>query len=180
MSGVGVLGYLAILIGSLVLSLVLVPLALRIAVRRQVFDHPGGYKTQAAPVPYLGGLAMLIAFAVVIGGAAVLRPPVSGLDELLVILAVAVGLAIVGFVDDLRGLGVTVRIVATVVAGVALWVSGTGVLLIGVPIADATLTVLWVLGITHAMNLLDNMDGLSAGVATIAAVTFFGIAVLNG
>jgi UDP-GlcNAc:undecaprenyl-phosphate/decaprenyl-phosphate GlcNAc-1-phosphate transferase len=49
-----------------------------------------------------------------------------------------------------------------------------------VPWADATLTVLWVLGITHAMNLLDNMDGLSAGVASIAAVTFFGIALLNG
>lgn len=180
MNGVGLLGYLAILGGSLVLSLLLVPLALRIAVRRQVLDHPGGYKTQPAPVPYLGGLAMLIAFAAVIGGAAVLRTPVSGLNELLVILGVAVGLAVVGFVDDLRGLGVTVRVVATVAAGVALWVGGTGVLLLGVPWADATLTVLWVVGITHAMNLLDNMDGLSAGVATIAAVTFFGIALLNG
>lgn len=180
MSGFSALGYAAILGGSLALSLLLVPLALRIAVRKQVLDHPGGYKRQTSPVPYLGGLAMLIAFAVVIGGAATLRPPVAGFDELLVILGAAVGLAIVGFVDDLRGLGVTVRVVATIAAGLALWFGGTGVLLIGVPWADATLTVLWVLGITHAMNLLDNMDGLSAGVAAIAATTFFGIAALNG
>lgn len=180
MNGVSALGYLAILLGSLALSLLFVPMALRIAVRRQVLDHPGGYKTQAAPVPYLGGLAMLLAFAGVIGAAAIARPPVAGLDQLLVILGAAVGLALIGFVDDLRGLGVTVRVVATVAAGVALYAGGTQILLIGIPAVDGALTVLWVLAITHAMNLLDNMDGLSAGVATIAAMTFFGIAVLNG
>jgi UDP-GlcNAc:undecaprenyl-phosphate/decaprenyl-phosphate GlcNAc-1-phosphate transferase len=55
-----------------------------------------------------------------------------------------------------------------------------GVLLFGNPWLDGVITVVWVVGITNAMNLLDNMDGLSAGVATIAAWTFFMVAALNG
>lgn len=180
MSRLGPLTYLGVFAGSLLLSLLLVPLALRFAVRRGVLDHPGGYKEQATPVPYLGGLAMLAAFVVAIGGAALIRPPDAGRNELLVILVAALALGVVGLIDDLRGLGVTIRLAATVAAGLALWFGGTQIQVTGVVGLDATLTVLWVVGITHAMNLLDNMDGLSAGVALIAAATFFVIAALNG
>jgi UDP-GlcNAc:undecaprenyl-phosphate/decaprenyl-phosphate GlcNAc-1-phosphate transferase len=179
-NGVDILGYLGILAGSLTLSWVLVPVALRFALRRQVLDHPGGYKTQDAPVPYLGGVAMLVAFAVAVAAAAIARPPVSGLDQLLIILGVALALSLIGLLDDLRGLGVGIRLAAMVAAGLALWFGGTGVLLFGNPWLDGAITVLWVVGITNAMNLLDNMDGLSAGVAAIAATTFFAVAALNG
>ncbi|MEX2555852.1 MAG: MraY family glycosyltransferase [Actinomycetota bacterium] len=180
MSELGPWEYIGIFVGTLTLSLILVPLALRFAVRREVLDHPGGYKGQAAPVPYLGGMAMLGAFTFTIGGAALLRPPPSGLTDLLVMLGGASLLALVGLIDDLRGLGITIRLAATVVAAVALWFGGTGVLLFGDPWLDGGLTVLWVVGITNALNLLDNMDGLSAGVAAIAAWTFFMVAALNG
>ena len=180
MNGIDLLGFVGILGASLALSLVLVPLALRFALRKQVLDHPGGYKQQDAPVPYLGGVAMLLAFALAVVAAALVRPPTSGFEELLVILGAAVALSLVGLIDDLRGLGVTIRLVAMAAAGLALWFGGTGVLLFGNPWIDATITVLWVVGITNAMNLLDNMDGLSAGVAAIAAATFFGVALLNG
>jgi UDP-GlcNAc:undecaprenyl-phosphate/decaprenyl-phosphate GlcNAc-1-phosphate transferase len=178
--GLGSLGYVAILFASLALSWVLVPLALRIATRREVFDHPGGHKQQEAPVPYLGGVAMVLAFSAAVIAAAIVRPPVAGLNELIVIMAAAAALSLVGLVDDLRGLGVTVRMVAMVAAALALWFSGTGVLLFGNPWIDGAITILWVVGITNSMNLLDNMDGLSAGVAAIAAATFFGVAALNG
>lgn len=180
MNGVGPLGYLLIFAGSLTLACLFVPLALRVATRLRVFDHPGGYKRQQAPVPYLGGMAMLLAFSVAIVLAALARPPLTGLDELLVIMGAAVALSIVGLIDDLRGLGVGIRLLAMAVAGLALWFGGTGVLLIGNPWVDGAITVLWVVAITNAMNLLDNMDGLSGGVAAIAAVTFFGVAALNG
>ena len=179
-NGLSILGYLGILLGSLVLSLVLVPLALRVATRRQVLDHPGGYKQQEAPVPYLGGLAMLLSFALAVVAAALVRPPSAGLDELLVIVGLASALSVVGLIDDLRGLGVTVRLVAITGAAIALWFGGTGVLLFGNSWLDGAITVLWIVGITNAVNLLDNMDGLSAGVAAIAAATFFGVAALNG
>lgn len=180
MNDLAPLAYVGIFLGSATLCLLLVPLALRVAVRRGAVDRPGGYKSQPAPVPYLGGVAMLLAFAAAVVAAALLRPPASGLNELLVIVGAAVALSLVGLVDDLRGLGVTVRLLATGAAGVALWLSGTQVVLFGVPWLDGTLTALWVVAMTNAMNLLDNMDGLSAGVATIASATLFGVAALNG
>ena len=166
---------------SAALSLVLVPVAIRIAARRDIVDRPGGYKEQTSPVPYLGGVAILLSFVAVVMGAALARPPVSGLAELATTLGLAVVLALVGLVDDLRGLGPWVRLAVVVAASAVLLVTDVGVRLAdsGGPI-DNLLTVLWVAGVTNAFNLLDNMDGLSAGIATIAATAFFVIAALNG
>jgi UDP-GlcNAc:undecaprenyl-phosphate GlcNAc-1-phosphate transferase len=61
-----------------------------------------------------------------------------------------------------------------------LWNLDLGVQLVGVSWIDAAITVFWVVGITNAFNLLDNMDGLSAGIAAIASLSFFAIAVSNG
>src|SRR6185295_8402540 len=93
---------------------------------------------------------------------------------------VAIGLAFVGLLDDLRQLNPWVRLVAEIGAGVAVWVVGAGVDLWGPSLTDALVTVVWVVGITNAFNLLDNMDGLSSGVAAIAAGSIFVIAASNG
>ena len=163
------------------LSWLLVPLAIRVATRRQVVDRPGGYKLQDDPVPYLGGVAIVLAFAAVVLAAALVRPPVSGFDELAVILGLGVGLAAVGLVDDLRGLGPFIRLGLQVAAAAGLLATDVGVRLVdgGGPV-DMAITVLWVAGITNAFNLLDNMDGLSAGTAMIAGLSFFLIAAVNG
>ena len=82
--------------------------------------------------------------------------------------------------DDLRGLSPVGAIVAEVAAGLAVWGVGAGVDLFGPGVTDAVVTVVWVVGITNAFNLLDNMDGLSSGVAAIAAGSIFVIAASNG
>src|SRR5687767_15694522 len=97
--------YAAVFIGSAMLSLVLTPLALRLALHRQLLDHPGGHKGHENPVPYLGGLAMVGAFSLAVILCAVIRPPVLGRDELVGVLAIALVLSLVGLLDDLRGLG---------------------------------------------------------------------------
>jgi len=172
--------YLAVFLVSGALSLFFTPLVLRFALWRDVLDHPGAHKGHKDPVPYLGGLAIVGAFAVTVGIAALVRPPVSGRGELFVILSVAIGLAFVGLLDDLRQLNPWVRLVAEIGAGVAVWVVGAGVDLWGPSLTDALVTVVWVVGITNAFNLLDNMDGLSSGVAAIAAGSIFVIAASNG
>ncbi len=172
--------YLAAFIGSALLTSVLVPVAMRVAVRRGILDHPGGYKQQASPVPYLGGVAIVVAFSVAVLAAAVLRPPVTGLGELALIMGLALALSLVGLVDDLRSLGPWPRLVLMIGAAVWLWSAGVGVQLFDQPVLDAVLTVVWIVGITNAFNLLDNMDGLTAGVAAIAATSFFVIASVNG
>jgi UDP-GlcNAc:undecaprenyl-phosphate/decaprenyl-phosphate GlcNAc-1-phosphate transferase len=174
-------GYAVIVVGSLVLSLVLVPVALAVALRFSLLDHPGPAKSHSEAVPYLGGAAIVVSFALVVVIGNVVDPPPSGLGQLAGFLGIGVLLAIVGLVDDLgKGLSPVLRVVIETAAGLGVWWLGISPHLAGVPKpVDALITVLWVVGITNAFNLLDNMDGLSAGVALIAALAIFGVALLQ-
>lgn len=172
--------YLGILVASTVLCALLTPVAMRIATRAGVLDEPGGHKSHDSPVPYLGGVAIVLAFASAVVVGTLLDRLESVSDEILWIIGLAMVLAVVGLLDDLRDLTPLVRLLAEVAAAVAVWNLGTGVRITGVDEADLVLTVLWIVGITNAFNLLDNMDGLAAGLAGIASLTFFAIAASNG
>ena len=132
-------------------------------------------------MPYLGGAAIVLSFALVVVVGNVVDPPPSGLDQLAGFLGLGVLLAVVGLVDDLsKGLSPWLRLVVETGAGVGVWWLGISPHLAGVPRpVDALVTVVWVVGITNAFNLLDNMDGLSAGVAVVAALAIFGVALLQ-
>lgn len=156
------------------------PAVRRIALALDVVDRPGGYKTQSSPVPYLGGLALAIGFGVATAVGAVLLPIPDVSPELPVILGGALVLAILGLADDLRGLSPWVRLGVQLAVALAVWWVGVRVDLFGVSIADFVLTVVWIVGIANAMNLLDNMDGLAAGTAAIAGAGFAVIAATNG
>ena len=179
---IGGWSYLGIFAVTLALSLGLTPLALRVALRRQVLDRPehGDHKGHESPVPYLGGLAIVGSFAAVILVAALVRPPHSGVRELAILLGTAFVLSVIGLIDDLRNLGPVIRFAAQIGAGFAAWYADVRVDIFSGDALDLAITVLWVVGITNAFNLLDNMDGLSAGVAAIAAGSFFLIAAVNG
>jgi UDP-GlcNAc:undecaprenyl-phosphate GlcNAc-1-phosphate transferase len=162
-------------------SLVLTPLAIRSALRLGVLDRPGEHKSHATPTPYLGGVAIVLAVTLSIALAAVVRGEASAtLSQLLGILAIALVMAAVGLIDDLRGLPVVLRFGVQLLAGIGLWGLDVRVDLTGEPLIDLPLTILWTVGITNAMNLLDNMDGLSASTATIASLWFGAIALING
>jgi UDP-GlcNAc:undecaprenyl-phosphate/decaprenyl-phosphate GlcNAc-1-phosphate transferase len=168
--------YAAIFAGSGLLSFLLTPLFLRLAVSRGFLDHPGAHKGHESPVPYLGGLAIVTALSLAVVAATLLRPPPSKVDELIIVLAIALGLSVIGLADDLRGLGAAIRLLAEIGAGLGVWALGVGVEFTGSSVTNLIVTVLWVVGITNAFNLLDNADGLSAGVAAISAGAFFVVA----
>ncbi|SVB45600.1 uncharacterized protein METZ01_LOCUS198454, partial [marine metagenome] len=172
--------YLVVFSVSTSICLVLTPVAMAVAVRTGVFDQPHGHKSHGSPVPYLGGVAIIVAFAASVIGAAIIYPPESGVGELWVVLLLAVGLAVVGLADDLRNLSPVVRIALEVLCAVQLWRMDAGITLTGDQTVDLALTVLWVVGITNAFNLLDNMDGLAAGQAAVCAMTIFAVAAANG
>jgi UDP-GlcNAc:undecaprenyl-phosphate GlcNAc-1-phosphate transferase len=162
-------------------SLVLTPLAIRAALRLGVLDHPGERKSHSTPTPYLGGIAIVLAVTLAIIAAALVRgETVATLTQLLGILAIALAMAATGLVDDLRRLPVAIRFGIQLAAALGLWSLDVRVDLTGELLIDLPLTVLWTVGITNAMNLLDNMDGLSASTATIASLWFGIIAVVNG
>jgi UDP-GlcNAc:undecaprenyl-phosphate GlcNAc-1-phosphate transferase len=100
--------------------------------------------------------------------------------ELAVVLCLAMALCLMGLVDDLRGIGPGVRFMIEIAAAAVLFWQGIGVSISKSGPVDLALTIVWVVGITNALNLLDNMDGLSSGVAAIAAGSFFVIAALEG
>ena len=172
--------YALVFSGATSLSFLFTPLAIATALRRGVLDKPGGHKSHESPVPYLGGLAVVVAFSL-----AMLIPVIDISDydvsrEFVIVIAVAMGLAFLGLLDDLRGLSSFLRLACEIAAGISLWLLDVGVQLFGMTWVNAVVTVLWVVGITNAFNLLDNMDGLSAGIAGIASMSFFAVAASNG
>ena len=180
MTGVQWWEYLALFLGAGVLSLSLTPVAKALAVRRQIMDRPVGYKQQAAPIPYLGGAAIVAAFVIAVMLAAWIRPPTSGLGELGVLLGLGLALSLIGLLDDIRGLGALTRLAVQTAAALAVVGVGLQVHMFGSSLLNVIVTVVWIVGVTNAFNLLDNMDGLSAGVTAIAAGSFFLIAAVNG
>ena len=190
--------HVATFLGATMFSLLLVPTVREFARSRQIHDNPGGHKSHRSPVPYLGGVAMALSFsAAMVVGVAVWRSARlengdlnlalgnlitqgDGLvRELVVMLGVALLFSLMGLVDDLRGLSPWLRFFV----GLGL---ATSVVLFGISLnsplpawADGVISVVWILGMTNAFNLLDNIDGLAAGTAAVASGAFFFIAVIN-
>jgi len=182
------------LLGSFVLAVVATYLVRRWAVRRGFVDRPAGHKQHETPVALGGGIAIVIAFCLpmLVGAVAAWTlhrgtPPqwlpelmkthlpgmASKLPTVLGLLAGAIVLHVVGLIDDRRALGPWVKFAAQfAVAIFVAWPMGIrAVELLPAPFSIA-ITVLWIVLITNAFNFLDNMDGLSAGVAAIAAAIF--------
>jgi len=158
----------------LVATLWLTPAAAWVAHRFGILDHPGEGRFHSRATPYLGGLALACGLALVGAFTA------SASGQLLTILVGGIALMFVGLADDYRGLGPAVKLVVEVGAAVGLWLVGVRAGMFGVAALDCALTILWVVAITNALNLLDNMDGLAAGVTAIASVTFFAVAARQG
>jgi UDP-GlcNAc:undecaprenyl-phosphate GlcNAc-1-phosphate transferase len=141
------------------------PLVRRLALRTRVVARPKADRWHREAVPLLGGvaiwLATMLAFLVVgVRGGAVFMPAILAGSTMFV----------VGLVDDLRPLKPSTKLIAQIatICGVLMLVPAPHWL--GVPTLDVLITILWFVGITNAFNLLDNMDGLCAGIAAIAAV----------
>ncbi|MEJ7826478.1 MAG: MraY family glycosyltransferase, partial [Solirubrobacteraceae bacterium] len=152
----------------------LTPLAIRLALRTGFLDRPLGYKGHARPTPYLGGVALAggVSVAALIFGAAT--------STYAVLLVCALGLWALGTLDDRRNLSPLTRVAAEVCVGLLLWGTGFGWDVLGSASADALLTVLWVVGIVNAFNLMDNMNGAAASTAGVSALGAAGLALGGG
>lgn len=162
---------------AFVITFFLVPLVHRWALWLGVVDVPSTRKVHSVPTPLLGGVAVFAGFALTVLANFSFSLPLKG---------VAVGAAIivaVGVVDDIVEVPARLKLLGQLAASaVALWY---GVQLLLVPhwfpastALNAVLTVLWLLTVTNAIQFLDGMDGLAAGLGAIASM-FFAIAALQ-
>jgi UDP-GlcNAc:undecaprenyl-phosphate GlcNAc-1-phosphate transferase len=139
-------------------------------------DQPSRRKMHADHIPLLGGVAMYLAFVFVIP----ITRSQTLFEEGAVVLIGATLLLIVGVIDDRRGVDPLAKLLAEVAAAMLLVIGGIGVGFLPFAWMNVGVTIFWIVGICNAMNLLDNMDGLSAGVAAIACVFFVSLAVIEG
>ncbi|MFL0245892.1 glycosyltransferase family 4 protein [Candidatus Clostridium stratigraminis] len=177
--------YFLILV-SAVISLLATPLVKKFAVKIGAIDVPKDERrVHKKPIPLLGGLAIYIAFMITI----ILKKGSLEISELGIILGSTI-IVIGGVIDDIKDLKPLVKLSIQIVAALCLIVSGVSITILTNPFGGTNgliyiswlyipFTVIWVVGITNALNLIDGLDGLAAGVALISTITIFIIAIIH-
>lgn len=149
---------------SLVLTTTLVPLVRRLAIRHGYISRPSVERWSKRPTAYLGGVPLFV--GVLIG----VSPAILEGPALLPLLAVSASMFAVGLYDDLRRISPTTKLSFQVLAAGFAIMMGFRFRFFTSPPLDILLTAAWIVGLTNAINLLDNMDGLASGVSLIAAL----------
>jgi len=144
-------------------AVALVPLCRILSIRLDVVARPRADRWHRSVVPLLGGVA--------IGLSMVITGLISGLaTSLPAILFASIAMFITGLVDDILLLRPASKLVSQIAIAAALVYFGFRLHWVESRLLDSALTMVWVVGLTNAFNLLDNMDGLCAGIALIVAV----------
>ncbi|MBD2245658.1 MraY family glycosyltransferase [Nostoc sp. FACHB-888] len=178
-------GWLAVVFTFLLAWLVtwrLIPTVRKFALRVGWADQPNARRLNREPLPNAGGLAIYAGVIAALVLASLLRP-IELQNVLAQVLTILLGgsiLVLVGFIDDQFGLPPSVRLWAQIITALLLVANGISVrVMFGTPIdslLSMSLTVLWVVGITNAINLMDGMDGLAGGISFITAMSLLGVA----
>lgn len=168
--------YLLIFVAALVLAIAATPLARRLALRAGIINAPKANRFSTKAIPMLGGVAMYAAFIL----AVILFADRAYISQMIGILVGATWVSLLGVWDDRAALHPLIKFTGQILGALILVMTGVTVEFLRQPALNATVTVLWVVGITNAINFLDNMDGLSSGVAAIASLFFLLLAALNG
>lgn len=160
--------WLYILLLAFALSTLATPFCRKLALRWGLVDRPGGHKIHREPTPLLGGASVFLGFTLPLVANGIYSEP------FIAILVSALVLFTVGVADDSRNLKAHWKLVVQLVLAFGLTFYGVCLRLLPetLPFADIVnrcLSVIWIVGITNAMNFFDGMDGLAAGVAAIVA-----------
>jgi len=152
------------------------PVVRRLARRIGFLDRPAARKLQTTAIPLMGGVAIYagVVLSILIFGR-------HYLPELASILAGATLLSLLGLWDDRVELPAVLRLIGQIMVAGGLILAGVQIRLGWFPSwMNVAFTIAWVVGISNAINFLDNMDGLAGGVSAVAAAFFMVIAAMNG
>lgn len=166
---------------ALAASLLATPLVRRLALSIGFLAVPSGRGVHREPTPLLGGVAVFVAFvAGIAAGAEALGTIHAGSSRLWGVLGGASLVFGMGLLDDRYNLGWFSKLLVQLVAAVLLLAGGNvGPLPLFGPVA-LLLSLLWIVGLANAMNFLDNMDGVAAGIAAVSSLSFVALGLLSG
>lgn len=167
---------------ALVIALIVTPAIVSLAIKAGAMDDPDARKVHTAPIPRLGGIAIYAAFM------AAVFFTVDMTNEMIGLLLGGTVIAIVGIVDDFKSLPAKVKLFGQIIAASVLVLFDVRIDFISGPYGDLIyleylaipVTLFWVVGLTNTVNLIDGLDGLAAGVSTIAAITILLVALQQG
>ncbi len=169
------------------------PLVILLARRLKALDSPGLRKIHDVPVPRLGGLALAVPMLVMSACVLALDNTIgqafrSIQPQVIALLVGAVLMLLMGLIDDIRGLRARVKLLAQIAAAVV--VCAAGVRINEIAVADWftldfgwwswPITIFWIVAITNAVNLIDGLDGLAAGICAVACGTIAVLAIWSG
>ena len=175
--------YFYLFVISYVLVGLLTPIMRKIALAQGVLDRPiSAHKSHKNPVPYLGGIAIIIGVVIVSYIALISNKFIwSNFWLATSILCPAIAMGLVGLWDDLKSLNPLPRFIGQSIAGVFVAIililndnigNPTGIIAL-----DAAITVLWIVGICNSINFFDNLDGGAAGTVAITAISLTYLAI---
>ncbi len=183
--------YGAVFAAAFLLSLALAPLSRALALRLRAVDRGGGRRAHEGLVPRLGGLGLYAAWAAVTVAALLILDEPGQERRLTAILLGSLLLLAMGCRDDARGVGVKAKLATQVTAAVLVAVAGVRIEVLTNPVGgmirpgllELPLTVLWLVAVTNAYNLIDGMDGLAAtagaGICVAMALLYAGPGLLG-
>ena len=163
-------------LGALVIAIAITPVSKWLAPRVGMVAVPRARDIHTQPVPRMGGIAIFVGVMAV----TVLLSNLAFVQETAAILFGAALMSFLGLIDDRFSLSAYVRLVAQLGTAFLMWYVGVRVQVFSNPFADCLISMLWIVGITNAMNFLDNMDGLLAGISAVISSFFLLLAVING
>jgi UDP-GlcNAc:undecaprenyl-phosphate GlcNAc-1-phosphate transferase len=175
-------------------SLLLTPVVIRVAKRVGAIDQPNERKIHSTPIPRLGGVAIFGSLVVSTAALYYVSPSMfSQLSSLpghgfSMIISLTLVLAI-GIWDDMHSMNPGQKFIGQLIAATIMYVAGFRISTITDPFSNGMInlgiisypaTILWIVGVTNAVNLIDGLDGLASGVSIIASLTIFAISALKG
>ena len=182
----------AFLVATLVSALA-TPLVREFAFRLGAVSLPGGRHLHGRTIPRLGGVGIFAAFAAPLIGLFFVESRVAEAfrADFVRIVGLLVGglvMCVVGFLDDTRRVRALYKLYAQIAVGVLAWACGYRIDAVQIPVLGTLsmgafalpVTLLWIVGLVNAINLIDGLDGLAAGVVFFAGLTNFVVAFIGG
>lgn len=185
--------YVSVYLGSTFLALVTTPIVIRLARKINAIDRPGVRTVHVRPTPRIGGVALYLSTIPLIVTVLFLDNNIgqafrNARMQLITLFGSATFIFLIGLVDDLRGLPVRFKFLAELLAAGSLCLVGVHISSISITeqwtlrlgLFNYPLTLLWIIGVTNAVNLSDGLDGLAAGISAITCGVIVVFALQSG
>lgn len=178
---------------SCILAVVITPIVIAVGRKFKIYDSPTARKVHTGQIPRIGGVAIFLSSTLMVMTVLFLDNAIgdrfrSMQTQIITLLCAAAFIFLIGIVDDVRGVRVRYKLLAQIVAAGLMCFAGARIeslnfanlFTLRFGLFSFPLTILWIIGITNAVNLIDGLDGLAAGICAIACTVIAVFALVCG